>query len=280
MSGIEWIQEPALRDPVAVLAFEGWNDAADAASRALYYLLEHHEEVPLAQLDMEEYINYQLSRPVMSIDGAARHVHWPVTGFFALPLPGHDRDLVLVLGEEPHLLWRRYCTEVIGVLSRLGVREAVALGAFMSQIPHTQPIPIFGSSSDPDFAMRMGINASTYEGPTGIAGVITTALEDEGVESSGLWAGVPHYLAGSPSPTAARALLYALGDLIGWRFDVAPLDEEVTGYEATVNGLIDDSEGMAEYIERLEEESESRAVQEGVGRRLVEDIERFLSNPQ
>ena len=265
---------------MAVLAFEGWNDAADAASRALYYLLEHHEEIPLAQLDMEAYINYQLSRPVMSLDGTARHVHWPVTGFFALLLPEHDRDLVLVLGEEPHLLWRRYCAEVIGVLRRLGVREAAALGAFMSQIPHTQPIPIFGSSGDPDFAMRMGISPSTYEGPTGIAGVIAAAMEDEGMESSGLWAGVPHYLAGSPSPTAARALLYALGDLIGWRFDVAALDEEAAGYEATVNNLIDDSEGMAEYIERLEEESESRAVQEGDGRRLVEDIERFLSNPQ
>ena len=280
MSSIEWIREPALRNPMAVLAFEGWNDAADAASRALYYLLEHHEEIPLAQLDMEAYINYQLSRPVMSLDGAARHVHWPVTGFFALLLPEHDRDLVLVLGEEPHLLWRRYCVEVIGVLRRLGVREAAALGAFMSQIPHTQPIPIFGSSGDPDFAMRMGISPSTYEGPTGIAGVIAAAMEDEGMESSGLWAGVPHYLAGSPSPTAARALLYALGDLIGWRFDVAALDEEAAGYEATVNNLIDDSEGMAEYIERLEEESESRAVQEGDGRRLVEDIERFLSNPQ
>lgn len=280
MSSIEWIREPALRNPMAVLAFEGWNDAADAASRALYYLLEHHEEIPLAQLDMEAYINYQLSRPVMSLDGTARHVHWPVTGFFALLLPEHDRDLVLVLGEEPHLLWRRYCAEVIGVLRRLGVREAAALGAFMSQIPHTQPIPIFGSSGDPDFAMRMGISPSTYEGPTGIAGVIAAAMEDEGMESSGLWAGVPHYLAGSPSPTAARALLYALGDLIGWRFDVAALDEEAAGYEATVNNLIDDSEGMAEYIERLEEESESRAVQEGDGRRLVEDIERFLSNPQ
>lgn len=279
MSRIEWIQEPELRDPAAVLAFEGWNDAADAASRTLYYLLEHHDEIPVAQLDMEPYINYQLSRPVVSIDGAARRIHWPVTGFFALPLPGHGRDLVLVLGEEPHLFWRRYCAEVAGVLRRLGVRTAVALGAFAGQVPHTQPVPVFGNSSDPGFALRMGLNASNYEGPTGITGVMTAVLEDEGMESSGLWAGVPHYLAGSPSPAAARALLYALGDLIGRRFDAAALDEEAAGYQDEVDRLISDSEGMTEYIQQLEQESESRAVQAGGGRRLVEDIERFLRNP-
>ena len=279
MSGVEWIQEPELRDPVAVLAFEGWNDAADAASRALYHLLEHHDEIPVAQLDMEPYMNYQLSRPVVSIDGEARSIHWPVTGFFAVPLSGHRRDLVLVLGEEPHLLWRRYCAEVAGVLRRLGVREAVAVGAFIGPVPHTLPVQLFGVSSDPGFAMRMGVDPSTYEGPTGITGVMTAALEDEGVESSGLWAGVPHYLAGSPNPAAARALLCALGDLIGWRFDAAALDEEAAGYEAKIDELVSDSEGMAEYIQRLEQESESRAMQQGGGRRLVEDIERFLRNP-
>lgn len=279
MTEIEWVEDPDLRDPVAVLAFEGWNDAADAASRVLYYLMEHHDEIPIAQLDLEPYINYQVTRPLVSIDRTVRYIHWPATGFFGIRLPEHVHDLVLVLGEEPHLRWRRYCAEVMGVLRRLGVDRAVSLGAFVGQIPHTLPVPIFGSSDDPDFALRMGINVSTYEGPTGITGVLTSALSDDGIEAVGIWAGLPHYLAGNPSPSGTRALLYALGDAIGCHFDVQPLDEEVAGYEAQVREAVSDSEELVEYVKRLEQESESRVIARGDSRRLVEDIERFLRNP-
>ena len=279
MTEIEWVEDPDLRDPVAVLAFEGWNDAADAASRVLYYLMEHHDEIPIAQLDLEPYINYQVTRPLVSIDRTVRHIHWPATGFFGVRLAGHVHDLVLVVGEEPHLRWRQFCSEVIGVLRSLGVNRAVSLGAFVGQIPHTLPVPIFGSSDDPDFALQMGINVSTYEGPTGITGVLTSALSDEGIEAAGVWAGLPHYLAGNPSPSGTRALLYALGDVIGWHFDVEPLDEEVEGYEAQVGEAVSDSEELVEYVKRLEQESESRVIARGDSRRLVEDIERFLRNP-
>lgn len=279
MTDIEWADDPDLRDPVAVLAFEGWNDAADAASRVLYYLMEHHEEIPIAQLDLEPYINYQVTRPLVSIDRNVRRIHWPATGFFGVRLPAHVHDLVLVVGEEPHLRWRRFCAEVIGVLRRLGVNRAVSLGAFVGQIPHTLPVPVFGSSDDPDFALRMGINVSTYEGPTGITGVMTSALSDDGMEAAGIWVGLPHYLAGSPSPSGTRALLYALGDMIGWRFDVADLDEEVDGYEAKVREAVSDSEELVEYVRRLEQDSESLVITRRNSRRLVEDIERFLRNP-
>ncbi len=276
---IEWVEEPTLRDPVAVLAFEGWNDAADAASRVLYYLMEQHGEIPIAQLDLEPYINYQVTRPLVSIDRTVRQIHWPATGFFGLPLPDHVHDLVLVIGEEPHHRWRRFCADVTAVLRRLDVRRAVALGAFVGQIPHTLPVPIFGSSDDPDFALRLGIHPSTYEGPTGITGVITTKLAEEGIEASGIWAGLPHYLAGNPSPTGTRALLFALGDVLGWRFDVGELDEEVAGYEAQVREAVAESAELVAYVERLERESESRVISKGDSRRMVEDIERFLRNP-
>lgn len=279
VTGIEWVEQPTLRDPVAVLAFEGWNDAGDAASRALYYLMEHYGETSIAKLDLDPYINYQVTRPLVSIDRTVRRIHWPATGVFGLALPEHVHDLVLVLGEEPHLHWRGFCAEVISALRQLGARSAVALGAFVGQIPHTLPVPIFGSSGDPDFALRMGIHASTYEGPTGITGVITNAMADEGMEAVGLWAGLPHYLAGNPSPTGTRALLFALGDVIGWRFDVEALNIEVAGYEAQVRSAVADSGDLVDYVKRLERESESRAVSQGDGRRLVEDIERFLRNP-
>ena len=279
VSGIEWFEQPTLRDPVAVLAFEGWNDAGDAASSALYYLMEHPDEIRIAQLDLEPYFNYQVSRPLVSIDENVRQIHWPATGFFAIPLPDHDHDLVLVIGEEPHFKWRRFCAEIAEALSRLGVRRAVSLGAFVGQIPHTLPVPIFGSSNDPDFAVRMGIHSSAYEGPTGITGVITIALEDEGMETVGIWAGIPHYLGGNPSPAGTRALLFALGDVIGWRFDVDTLDSEVADYEIQVREAVADSKELVEYVKRLERESETRVVSRGDGRRLVEDIERFLRNP-
>ena len=277
-SDVEWLEEHSLRDPVAVLAFEGWNDASDAASRALYYLMEHHDLTPVARLGLEDYIDYQENRPLVTLDGQVRTVRWPTVGVFGLALPDHTHDLVLVIGGEPHLRWRRFCREVASVFHRLGVSRAFALGAFIGEIAHTLPVPIFGSSSDPNFAQRLGLHPSAYEGPTGITGVITTALEDEGIEAAGMWAGIPHYLAANPSPTGTRALLYALGDAIGWRFDIAELDQEVADYESRVQEAIAGSSELVGYVRGLEAESESRAISVTSSRRLVEDIERFLRN--
>ena len=276
---VEWLEEHSLRDPVAILAFEGWNDAADAASGVLYYLMENHEVSPLARLDLENYVNYQESRPLVTLEGRVRNIRWPTVGFFGLSMRGHSHDLVLVLGEEPHLRWRRFSLEVASVLRELGVRQAVALGAFVGEIAHTLPVPVFGSSSDPNFANRFGLHASAYEGPTGITGVITSALDDEGIEAAGIWAGIPHYLAANPSPTGTRALLYALGDVIGQRFDVKELDEEVADYEARVQEAIAGSSELVGYVRGLEAESEKRAISLTGSRRLVEEIERFLRNP-
>ena len=276
---VEWLEEHSLRDPVAVLAFEGWNDASDAASRVLYYLMEHHDVTPLARLDLEDYVNYQESRPLVTLDGSVREIRWPTVGVFGLAIPDHSHDLILVLGEEPHLRWRKFCSEVASVLRQLGVRQAVAFGAFIGEIAHTLPVPIFGSSSDPNFARRLGLHASAYEGPTGITGVITAALEDEGIEAAGIWAGIPHYLAANPSPTGTRALLYALGDMIGRRFDVKELDDEVADYEARVQEAISGSSELVGYVRGLEAESEKRAISLTSSRRLVEEIERFLRNP-
>ena len=161
---VEWLEEHSLRDPVAILAFEGWNDASDAASGVLYYLMENHEVAPLARLDLENYVNYQESRPLVTLEGRVRNIRWPTVGFFGLAMRGHSHDLVLVLGEEPHLRWRRFSLEVASALRELGVRQAVALGAFVGEIAHTLPVPVFGSSSDPNFANRFGLHASAYEG--------------------------------------------------------------------------------------------------------------------
>ncbi|WP_420431223.1 PAC2 family protein [Candidatus Poriferisocius sp.] len=279
MLNVEWLEEIPLREPAAVLAFEGWNDASDAASRVLHYLMDKHTSTLIARLDLEDYLNYHESRPLVMLEGGERSIHWPTVGVFAVPLPTHTSDLVLVMGEEPHLRWRRFCLDIVEIFRRLDVGRAVSLGAFIGEIPHTLPTPVFGSSTDPDFAVRFGLHASTYEGPTGITGAITNVLADEGIDAAGLWAGIPHYLAANPSPTGTRALLYALGDVIGFRFDVTDLDAEVTDYEDKVQAAIAESSELVGYVRGLEEESQHRAISLSRSSRLVEEIERFLRNP-
>ena len=280
VTDMEWIQEPRLRNPVAVLAFEGWNDAGDAATGVVEHLVTHSSEGPFAQLDLENYMNFQMSRPIVSIEGNVREMHWPATGFFAVHLEDHPHDIVAVLGEEPHLRWPSFCREVIGLLRDVGVERVITFGAFIGQVPHTIPPQLFGVSTDTDFATRMGINASSYEGPTGITGVLHAALTDEGFDASSLWAAIPHYLAANPSPKATRALLGALGEIVGHRFDTVDLDKEVEKYDARVAEAVEESSDFLEYVRELEENNpDIQSITPADSEQLVEEIERFLQGP-
>ncbi len=279
MTDVDWIQEPRLRDPVAVLAFEGWNDAADAATGVVEFLITTYSEGPFAQLDLEHYMNYQMSRPLVSFDEGSRQVHWPATGFFEIQLPDHDHDLVAVLGEEPHLRWPSYCREVLTVLRDIGVSRAITFGAFIGQVPHTLPVQIFGSSTEEGFATRLRVNQSSYEGPTGITGVMHAGLAAEGFEAASLWAAIPHYLAANPSPKATRALIGKLGDVISYRFSTTDLDLEVAEYDERVAEAVAESDDFIDYVRQLEESSELQEISPADSEQLVEEIERFLRDP-
>ena len=282
VTDMEWIQEPRLRDPVAVLAFEGWNDAANAATGVVEYLISSYCEGPFAQLDLENYMNFQMSRPLVSIDGGIRQMHWPATGFFEIRLPDHSHDIVAVLGEEPHLRWPSYCRQVISTLRDLGVERAVTFGAFIGQVPHTLPIQVFGVSTDEDFPSRLGVSASSYEGPTGITGVIHAALAVEGIDAASLWAAIPHYLAANPSPKGTQALLGKLADLVEYEFDTSAVDREVTEYDKRVSEAIEESSDFLAYVRELEKGSTTAVRQEispAESQQLVEEIERFLRDP-
>lgn len=277
---IEWLEEnPPLRNPVAVIAYEGWNDAADAASGVLNHLLEHHDARPLARLHVEEYVNFQEMRPCLELENEDRKIVWPATRFMGVELPEHEHDLVAVVGDEPHYYWRKYCGQVEAALRRLGVGEAVTLGAFLGQIPHTMPVQIFGLSTDPDFPVKMNVHPSDYEGPIGITGVLHGCLEENGMEAHSLWAGVPHYLAANPSPTAIRALLHKLGEVIGWHLKPGDLEEQVERYEESIRAAVEDSTDFNEYVRQLEEESDHLTITPRDSHRMVEDIERFLQDP-
>lgn len=277
MSEIEWIREPRLRNPVAAIAFQGWNDAGDAATGVVEYLISQYTDGPIAQIDLENYMNFQMSRPLISIDRGVRDIHWPATGLFGIQLDDHDHDVIAVLSEEPHLRWPSYCGRLISTLRDLGVERAVTFGAFIGQIPHTIPPQLFGLSTRTDFYEQLNVHQSSYEGPTGITGVLHSALVGEGFEASSIWAGVPHYLAANPDPKATRALLGKFNQLIDYEIDTSELDVEVAEYEERVAEAVAESGDIVDYVRELEDSAEEISPAES--EQLVEEIERFLREP-
>ncbi|MFC7572440.1 PAC2 family protein [Klenkia terrae] len=185
-----------------MVAFEGWNDAGDAATGALEHLELIWDAEPLAALDPEDYYDFQVNRPQVSLkDGVSRKVEWPTTRISVARKPaGGDRDVVLVRGIEPNMRWRGFCAELIAILQELEVSTVVALGALLADTPHTRPTPVSGSAYDSESAQKWGLETSTYEGPTGILGVFQDACVQAGLPAVSFWAAVPHYVSQPPSP--------------------------------------------------------------------------------
>ncbi len=277
MDHVIWHERPYLRDPVALIAYEGWNDAGDAASGSVGYLLDRYQVEPFARIDGEEFINFQDTRPIVEItDGNEREIHWPSTGLFAITLTSDPRDLVVVVGDEPHLRWKAYTRTLLDVLRDLGVQQVTTLGAFIGQVAHTLPVPVFGTSSDPDVMARHGLIGSSYEGPTGIIGVINQAARQDGLETLSLWAAIPHYLAANPNPKAMLALLERVAEIGGHTFDLDEMREDAEEFEARVAEALEDSDDMARYVEELERESDQSTIRPIGGDELAAEIERFL----
>lgn len=277
MDHVAWIERPYLRNPVALVAFEGWNDAADAASGAVSYILEQHQVEPFAKIDTEEFMNFQHTRPLVEItDGDSREIHWPATGLFAVNLGNSDRDLVVVLGDEPHLRWKTYCRALLSALREVGVSHVTTMGAFIGQVAHTLPVPVFGVASEPELVNRHGLFGSNYEGPTGIVGVLNHAAVNEGFETLSLWAAIPHYLAANPNPKAMLALLRTVNDVMGHKLDLAELDDDARIFETRVDEAVQESGDIVRYVRQLEEESDQTSIRPIDGDELVEEIERFL----
>ncbi len=281
MEAVEWTARPDLRNPVAVVAFEGWGDAAEASSEAATFLLEHSPRAePFAVILPEEFTNFQLQRPTVAIDElGTRHVHWPATTCYALELPDHPIDMVVVLGDEPHLRWSAFSGHLVDILRAIGVQRVITMGAFLGQVPHTRPVPIIGVSNQPELVERYGLLSSNYEGPTGIVGVLNEAFGRAGFESLSLWAAVPHYLAANENPKATRALLAKLTQITGVLLDASELDAEVADFEERVTAAVRSSSDLVRYVEALEksqaDEQPTLAAPEAA-QQLVEEIERFL----
>jgi len=270
---------PELEKPVLLAAFRGWNDGAQAASLAAGYLAKTWDAEQFAEIDPEDFFDFQATRPHVSLeDGLTRRIEWPETGFYHARPEGLDRDVVLLLGIEPNLRWRTFTELVVGLARELEVELMITLGELLADVPHRRPAPVTGSATDSELVERLGLSASRYEGPTGIVGVLHDACREAGIPSASLWAAVPHYVSLTPSPRAAVALCERLGSLIGVEIDVDELEEAAQSYEEQVSEAVASDEETASYVEELERRSDSIEESSDLpsGDALAAELTRFL----
>jgi predicted ATP-grasp superfamily ATP-dependent carboligase len=267
---------PDLVDPVMLCAFEGWNDAGDAASGAVLHLEDVWTATQVAEIDPEDYYDFQVNRPEIVIEDGARQIVWPSTRLSVARIPLATRDVVLVHGVEPSMRWRSFTADLLGAARDLGVEMVVTLGALLADTPHTRPVPVTGTSSDPDIAARMGYEPSTYEGPTGIVGVLQDACAKAGLPSVSLWAAVPHYVAQPPCPKATLALLGRIEDLLDVPVPLGDLPEEARAWQIGVDELASDDDEIQAYVRQLEEAVDTAELPEASGDAIAREFERYL----
>jgi proteasome assembly chaperone (PAC2) family protein len=268
---------PDLVDPVMIAAFEGWNDAGDAASGAIAHLEEIWGAQPLAALDPEDYYDFQVNRPLVSIgaDGE-RDLTWPTTQISVARQVLGGRDVVLVRGIEPNIRWRSFVTELIDIADELDVAMVVVLGALLADVPHTRPVPLTATTGNADLRAELGLTESTYQGPTGIVGVLQDACSRTDIPSLAVWAAVPHYVAQPPCPKATLALLSRVEDLLDARIPTGDLPEDARAWELGVDELAAEDPEVAEYVRTLEEAKDATELPEASGEAIAREFERYL----
>ncbi len=284
MPPLIWESRPdGLRAPALVCAFSGWNDAGEAASSALTFMGSQLGATRFAQLDPEEFFDFQATRPTIRlVEGRTRSVEWPEVEVWAAHAPRAPRDLVLVSGPEPSMRWRGFCDGILELAEALGVQLTVTLGALLADVAHTRPVPLVGLASDAALVERHGLSPTSYEGPTGITGVLYTAFQDAGLPSASLWASVPHYVAAAPNPKASLALVRKLESIVGVSVDASELETGAEEYERRVTQAVSGDDDVRQFVERLEQAADAEAPspeQQNVpsGDVLAREFQRFLS---
>ena len=271
---------PALRSPVLVAAFAGWNDAAAAATTALEAAAAGLGSEVVARIDPEEFFDFQVNRPSIRLsEGQARQVDWPQNTLVAARLPAAERDLLLLSGTEPNLRWRTFAASILDACQELGVEMMVTLGALIADVAHSLPVPITGLASDQKLVESLGLSRSSYEGPTGIVGVLHDQCRERGIASASLWAAVPHYVAAVPNPKAALALLRRLEGLTGIAFEASELEDAMDRFDRQVNRAVQANPEIEELVRRLEAEHEEKfGSGEDVpsGDAIAQEFQRFL----
>ncbi len=283
MQPLRWERRPdGLRAPALVAAFEGWNDAGDAASSALTFVGGALKAQRFATIDPEDFYDFQTTRPTIRfVDGISRQLDWPEVEFHAASAPGAPRDLVLVSGHEPSYRWRTFCDAIVDLAEAIGVQSVVTLGSLLADVPHTRPVGISGLASDESLIERVGLTQSSYQGPTGIVGVLQSACAAAGMPAASLWAAVPHYVAVAPNPKGALAILRRLESLVGVTVDATELEGAAADYERQVSRAVELDPEVQAFVERLEraadaEEGPTDLSQLPSGDVLAREFQRFL----
>jgi proteasome assembly chaperone (PAC2) family protein len=251
MQPLRWERRPdGLRAPALVCAFKGWNDAGESASSALTFMGASLDATRFATIDPEDFLDFQATRPnVKLVDGLSREIEWPEWEVYEARVPRAPRDLILLSGPEPSMRWRTFCHTVVELAEALGVQLVVSLGALLADVPHSRPVSVTGMASDLGLIERMDLQAPTYEGPTGITGVLHAACADAGMPSCSLWAAVPHYVAVVPNPKGALAILRRLETLVGVTVDASSLEEAATDYERQVSRAVEMDPEVQAFVE-------------------------------
>ena len=277
-------QIPLLRNPVMVMAFSGWNDAAEAASGAVEHLLSGWRDISddvvpelIADVESEDYYDFQVNRPVVSIDESQiRSITWPTTQVFGLSIPSIARDLVIVTGVEPSMRWKSFTSDLLDLADDLEVSLIVTLGSLLADTPHTRPITVTGTGAHPSISARLGVSVSKYEGPTGILGIIQDGCMRRGIDAISLWAAVPHYASNAPSPKATLALINTLEDFLDISIPLSDLPEAADAWEKDVNDLAAEDNEVAEYVKALEESKDAAELPDVSGDSIAKEFERYL----
>jgi proteasome assembly chaperone (PAC2) family protein len=288
MDALKVHSRPAgLRRPILIMAFGGWNDAAESATTAVRYLGTSFHAEKFAEIDPEEFYHFGLSRPYVRFKQGSeteREITWPVTEFSIAQTPDLNRDVIVGVAVEPHLRWKAYCSLILELARSCDVALVLTLGALLAEVPHTRPVRLSGSASDPELGARLGVRPTRYEGPTGIVGVLNTICREQGFATASLWANVPHYISGIENPKATLALLRRVAPLLDATIDTGDLEEAGKQFDTNLKEIVAQNNKIANYVKKLESRDTEEPASAAPGgpsdlppaSELVAEIEQFL----
>lgn len=267
---------PELNDPIVIAAFEGWNDAGEAATTAVEHLVRAWDAQIVAAMDPEEFYDFQVNRPHVSVVNGQRQLTWPTTRILLAQDTPLGCDVLLILGIEPSTRWRTYVDELLTLASDNDATLLVTLGALLADVPHSRPIPVSVTSEDPELREVHEVERSNYEGPSGIVGVLMDQAHQRDLPALSVWAAVPHYAGGPPSPKASLALVSRLEELLGCVVDEGDLTEAARAWERGVDELADSDDEVKEYVEALEQAQDTVDLPEASGDAIAREFEKYL----
>lgn len=269
-----------LQAPVLIAAFEGWNDAGEASTAAIRHLIEVWDAQLVAEIDPEDYYDFQVTRPTIRlIDGDVRQVTWPTSRLFHARAGGEGgkaMDVLLLAGIEPNMRWRSFCAEIVQTAIVLGVSKVVTLGALLADTPHTRPVPVTGTATEEDMISTYGLTRSRYEGPTGIVGVLQDACTSAGITAVSFWAAVAHYASSSPSPKVTEALLHRVEDVVDLAIPLGDLPSLAEEWVRGVNEMVAEDEDIVDYVRQLEEREVDTTLAQASGDSIAKEFEKYL----